>query len=100
MRGGTTAALPMYDKLDEIEKRYDELQRKIADPSVVTDVSAYRDAMKAIAEIQEVVAKYRELRDIRKRLADARELLKSDDDMRELAELEIAELEPKAPALE
>jgi peptide chain release factor 1 len=90
----------MYEKLAEIEKRYDELQRKIEDPSVVTDVAAFRDAMKAIAEIQDVVAKYRELKDVRKRLADARELLKSDDDMRELAELEIAELEPKEPELE
>src|SRR5258707_13888101 len=90
----------MFEKLDEIEKRYDELQRKIGDPSVATDVSAFREAMKAIAEIQEVVAKYRELKDLRKRLGDARELLKSDDDMRELAELEIAELEPKEPGLE
>ena len=47
----------MYDKLDEIEKRYEELQRKIEDPSVVTDVSAYRTTMKSIAEIEEVVAK-------------------------------------------
>jgi len=90
----------MYDKLNEIEKRYEELQQKIADPSVATDVSAFRDAMKAIAEIQDVVAKYRELRDVKKRLADARELLKTDDDMRELAELEIADLEPKEPQLE
>jgi peptide chain release factor 1 len=90
----------MYEKLEEIERRYEELQRKIADPSVVTDVAAYRDAMKAIAEIGEVVAKYRELKDVRKRLADARDMLRSDDDMRELAELEVAELEPKEPLLE
>jgi peptide chain release factor 1 len=90
----------MYDKLNDIEKRYEELQRKIADPSVVTDVSAYRETMKAIAEIGEVVAKYRELKDVQKRLADAREMLRADDDMRELAELEIEELEPAVPRLE
>src|SRR5258708_10137387 len=88
---------PMYEKLEEIEHRYDELQSKIGDPSVATDVAAYRDAMKAIAEIEDVVAKYRQLKDIRKRLRDAREMLHSDDDMKELAELEIAELEPKEP---
>ncbi len=87
----------MYEKLNDIEKRYEELQRKIADPAVVTDVSAYRDTMKAIAEIEEVVAKFRELRDVRKRIADAREMLRSDDEMRELAEMEIAELEPEEP---
>ena len=70
----------MYEKLDEIEKRYDELQRKIAEPDVVTDVAAYRDTMKAISEIGEVVAKYRELKDVRKRIADAREMVKADDE--------------------
>jgi peptide chain release factor 1 len=90
----------MYEKLEEIERRYEELQRKIADPSVVTDVAGYRDAMKAIAEIGDVVSKFRELKDVRKRLADARDMLRSDDDMRELAQLEIAELEPKEPQLE
>jgi len=90
----------MYEKLNDIEKRYEELQRKIADPSVVTDVSAYRTTMKSIAEIEEVVQKFRELRDVRKRLADARDMMRADDEMRELAELELAELEPKEPALE
>src|SRR6184192_192556 len=90
----------MFSKLDEIEKRYDELQRKSSEPDVVTDVKAYRDTMKAISEISGVVAKYRELKQVQKRLADAREMLRADDDMRELAEMEIAELEPQAPALE
>src|SRR5437764_13028164 len=91
----------MYEeKLTDIEKRYDELQRKLAVPSVVTDVAAYRNTMKAISEIDEVVAKYRQLKDVRKRLADAREMLAANDDMRELAQMEIAELEPQAPAIE
>jgi peptide chain release factor 1 len=90
----------MYDKLNEIEKRYEELQRKIENPAIVTDVSAYRDTMKSIAEIEEVVVKFRELRDIRKRIAEAREMLHADDDMRELAEMELSDLEPKEPALE
>jgi peptide chain release factor 1 len=90
----------MYEKLNEIETRYEELQRKIADPSVVTDVSNYRTTMKAVAEIEEVVMKFRQLREIRKRIADAREMLHADDDMRELAEMELADLEPKEPALE
>jgi peptide chain release factor 1 len=90
----------VYEKLEEIEKRYEELQRKSSEPDVVTDVKAYRETMKALAEISDVVAKYRELRQVQKRLADAREMLHADDDMRELAEMEIAELEPRAPALE
>jgi hypothetical protein len=90
----------MYDKLEQIEQRYDELQQKIADPAIVTDVAAYRDTMKAISEIDDVVRKYRQLKNVRKRLSDANEMLKSDDEMRELAELELAELAGKEPKLE
>ena len=93
----------MHEKLDEIERRYEELQRKSSDPSVLTDVAAYRDTMKALAEIQEVVTKFRELKAVEKGLAETRELLdslKSGDEMRELAELELADLEAKQPALE
>ena len=91
----------MHQKLDEIERRYEELQRKMGDPEIVTDVAAYRDTMKATAEIQEVVAKYRQLKEVEKRRAETREMLqtlKSDDELRELAELELAELEQQAPA--
>lgn len=93
----------MNEKLEQLEKRYDELQQKIADPAVVTDIALYRDTMKAISEIQEVVAKYRQLRQVQKRLAETREMLnslKSDDELRELAELELADLEPQEPVLE
>jgi peptide chain release factor 1 len=90
----------MYEKLDEIEKRYDELQRKTSDPSVARDVAVFRDTMKAISEIKEVVAKYRQLKDVQKRLADARHMLEANDEMRELAEMEVAELEPLQPQLE
>src|SRR5579859_7321314 len=92
----------MNEKLEQLERRYDELQQKIGDPAVVMDVAVYRDTMKAISEIQEVVAKYRELRQVQKRLADTREMLaslKNDDELRELAELEMADLESKEPVL-
>ncbi|HUP50468.1 MAG TPA: peptide chain release factor 1 [Thermoanaerobaculia bacterium] len=93
----------MDEKLNDLERRHDELQQRLADPSVVTDVAAYRDTMKAVSEIGEVVAKYRELKDVRKRLAGTREMLASlrgEDELRELAEVELAELEAKEPRLE
>ena len=93
----------MFEKLDSIEKRYDELQQKISDPAVVTDIAVYRDTMKAIAEIGEVVAKFRELKVVEKSLADTREMLatlKGDDELRELAEMELADLEAKEPKLQ
>ncbi|HUP44103.1 MAG TPA: peptide chain release factor 1 [Thermoanaerobaculia bacterium] len=93
----------MYDKLNDLEKRHDELQQRLADPAVATDVKAYRDTMKAVTEIGEVVAKYRELKDVRRRLADTREMLhslKGEDELREMAEIELAELEEKEPRFE
>jgi peptide chain release factor 1 len=93
----------MFEKLNEIERRYDELQRKIGDPEIAGDVARYREAMKAIAEIEDVVIKYRAWKTVSRRLGETRQMLqelRSDDDLRELAELDLAELEEQEPALE
>ena len=93
----------MNDKLDQLEQRYEELQAKASDAGIVNDHNAYRDTMKAIKEIEEVVAKYRELKQVRKGIADTKGMLasiKGEDDLRELAELELADLQAKEPVLE
>jgi len=86
------------EKLEQLEKRYDELQAKVSDPNIINDMAVYRATMKAIAEIDEVVGKYRELKQVRKGISDSREMLKGE--LRELAEIELADLEAKAPVLE
>jgi len=88
----------MNEKLEQLEQRYTELQAKVSDPNITSDRATYRDTMKAIAEIEEVVSKYRELKQVQKGIADTREMLKGE--LRELAELELADLEAKAPILE
>jgi len=93
----------MHEKLDQLEQRYVELQEKASDPAVMTDMGVYRDTMKAISEIQDVVVKFRELKLVQKSLAETREMLntlKNDDELRELATAELADLEVKEPALE
>ncbi|HUJ15323.1 MAG TPA: peptide chain release factor 1 [Thermoanaerobaculia bacterium] len=93
----------MYDKLEQLQQRYDELQAKASDPNIVSDLATYRDTMKAISEIEEVVTKYRELKHVRKSVADTKEMLatlKGEDELRELAELELADLQSKEPKLE
>ncbi|PYQ58784.1 MAG: peptide chain release factor 1 [Acidobacteria bacterium] len=93
----------MNEKLEQLEQRYHELQTKVADPNIVSDIATYRDTMKAISEIEEVVTKYRELKHVRKSIADTREMLasiKGEDELRELAELELADLQAKEPVLE
>jgi peptide chain release factor 1 len=88
----------MDEKLEQLEKRYEELQAKAADPTITGDIAKYRDTMKALSEIEQVVVKYRELKQVRKGIADAREMMKGE--LRELAEIELADLEAKAPGLE
>ncbi len=94
----------MNEKLERLEQRYDELQAKVSDPNITSDIATYRDTMKAISEIEEVVTKYRQLKHVRKSIADTREMLssplKGEDELRELAELELADLQAKEPLLE
>jgi peptide chain release factor 1 len=71
------------EKLEQLEKRYDELQAKVGDPNIVSDMNTYRDTMKALSEIEEVVTKYRELKQVRKGIAETQEMLKGE--LRELA---------------
>jgi peptide chain release factor 1 len=92
----------MFHKLEQIEDRYEDLQKMVSDPDIVSDLSRYRATMKQISELEPVVAKYRELKELRKGLAGTREILasKGDDELRELAEMELAELEAREPELE
>ena len=93
----------MNEKLEQVEKRYEQLQAKVADPNIVSDMATYRDTMKALSEIEEVVTKYRQLKHVRKSIADTRDMLatiKGEDDLRELAALELAELQTREPVLE
>jgi peptide chain release factor 1 len=91
------------EKLDQLENRYHELQAKASDPNITSDIATYRDTMKAISEIEPVVSKYRELKQVKKGIAETREMLsplKAGDELRELAELELADLQAKEPTLE
>jgi peptide chain release factor 1 len=91
----------MIDRLEQMEQRYGELQAQFALPEVLNDHERYHKTAKSLREIEEPVEKYRELKQVRRGLADARAMLgESDAEMRELAEVEIAALEPRAQALE
>jgi peptide chain release factor 1 len=93
----------MFEKLSELETRYNSLQEQIADPAVMADLSRYRELLKSISEIENVVSKFRELKTVRKGVQDTREMLaalKGEEELRELGELELAELEQRQPVLE
>lgn len=89
----------MFDKLEALEDRYQELQIKVSDPDLAKDQNEFKKLMKEYSELSEIVTKYREYKSLKKAIADAKELL-SDSDMKELAELEIAESNQKLPLVE
>jgi peptide chain release factor 1 len=89
----------VIDRLEQMEQRYDELSAQMGLPEVITDHEKYQKAGRALRELQEPVAKFRELRQVRQSLAEARAML-ADPDMKDMAEEEIASLAPREPVLE
>jgi peptide chain release factor 1 len=88
-------------KLDELEKRFDELTQQMADPAVIGDADQYRKVTKAQAELSETVSAYREWKNVEDSLQQARLMLKdSDPDMRAMAQEEITRLEPELARLD
>jgi peptide chain release factor 1 len=92
----------MFDKLDEVEARYERLGAELGDPSVASDPQRFQHAAKQHADLSELVGRYREYRDLRRQLEEARRLLKDPDpDLRALAEEELHSLEAReGPLLE
>jgi peptide chain release factor 1 len=82
-----------------MEQRYDELSVQMGLPEVISDHEKYQKAGRALRELTEPVAKFRELKQVRQSLAEARAML-GDPDMKDMAEEEIASLAPREPVLE
>lgn len=89
----------MVNKLQVLEERYLDLEHRIADPDVIGDQVAWQKAMKAHAELTEVVEAYRQYKTLLKQRDDARELLE-DADFSDMAKTELKELEPRITELE
>jgi len=88
-------------KLDEIEARFEELTRQMADPAVIQDPEKYRKTAKAHRELEEIVARYRDWKKTDQEISQARQMLEDpDDELRKLAAEEIERLEPERIRLE
>jgi peptide chain release factor 1 len=87
----------MLEKLEQIEARYEELTTELSSSELLSDHAAYTKAAKQHRSLGEVVAKYREWKSLKDELAGARELLLSvdDDEMRELARVEVEVLQAR-----
>ncbi|MBC2330668.1 peptide chain release factor 1 [Listeria swaminathanii] len=92
----------MYDRLQAVEDRYDELNELLSDPDVVSDPKRLRDLSKEQSGITATVEAYREYKNVNEQIDETKELLgeKLDDEMREMAKEEFAELQKEKTELE
>ena len=92
----------MFERLDQIEARYEELTQALASPDIVNDSSRYQKTAKAHSEIVPVVELYREYKDLRQGITDSKKMLtdEKDPEMRAYAEEELSKLEARVGIVE
>ena len=85
----------MFEKLNQLEKKYEELSLLIGDPEVINDQAQWQKHVKAHAELEDVVVCYRKYKSLQEELEGALELINEEDDeeMVEMARAEAAALE-------
>ncbi|MDD2310249.1 MAG: peptide chain release factor 1 [Desulfuromonadaceae bacterium] len=89
----------MMDKIEELERRYQELEALLSDPVVISNQPEFRKFSREHSDLSELVAVYRRYRKVLGEIADNRELL-ADPDMKEMAEDELKSLEAEKERLD
>ena len=94
--------MSMFDKLDAVVKRFEELTEKMADPTLYDRQKEFKAVSEERANIEDVVTCYKQYKKIKGDLDGAKDILKteSDEEMREMAKEEISEYESEIPKLE
>ena len=92
----------MFERLDQIEARYEELTQALASPDIMTDSAKFQKTAKAHSEISPMVERYREYKDLKKGIAESRAMLadEKDPEMRAYAQEELDKLEARVAAVE
>ena len=93
----------MFKRLEIFDKRYAELEKRMYEPDVVSDPEAYRKVMQEYSSIEPVVKKYREYKEKQNTIAESLALLEdssADEELRELASMELDDAKRALPALE
>ena len=92
----------MFERLDQIETRYEELTSALASPEIIADSAKYQKTAKAHSEIAPIVEKYREYKDLKKGIAESKAVLaeEKDPEMRAYAQEELDKLDARVVAVE
>lgn len=85
----------MFDKLDFILEKYEELSKKVSDPEIIADQPVWQKHIKEMGEMEPIVKKYREYKSAKQGIDEAKEILEMEDDaeLKEMAKMELTELE-------
>ena len=89
----------MLDKLEAIKNRFDEVSELIVDPNIISDMKQYIQLNKEYKDLQPIIEAYQEYKNILSNIENSKEMLK-DDEMKEMAKMELDELTPKQEELE
>ena len=84
----------MIDKLEAIKERFDEVSQLIVDPEIISDMKQYIKLNKEYKDLQPIMEAHKAYKNILSNIETAKEMLK-DDEMREMAKIEIDELQPQ-----
>ncbi|HTC95353.1 MAG TPA: peptide chain release factor 1 [Terriglobales bacterium] len=92
----------MFDRLQQIEARYDELTQALASPEIINDSAKYQKTAKAHSELVPVVEKFREFKDLKRGIDESKAMVAGEDDpeMRTYAQEELASLEQRLTRVE
>lgn len=91
----------MLDKLEAIYERYVYLEEQLSDPGVTSDMSKYKKVSKEYKDLKEVVEVYHAYKDLLGNIETSQEMLKEEDEeMQEMAKMELEDLLPKKEVME
>ena len=91
----------MFEKLSEIEERFEDLQQRLSDPEIINNRERYMKLVKEQSELEPVVQKYREYKKVVEGIKEAEELIESgDEELKTLAEEELEKLKEQKPYIE
>jgi len=91
----------MFQRIKEIEKRYEELERLLSDPAVIANRSEYQKLAKEHSDLAPLIEAFREYESTGRQLDEAQQVLREgDEELRELAKEEIPQLKAKVEELE
>lgn len=92
----------MFEKLNEVETKYEHINQQLQEPGITNDQSRYRKLMKELSDLEDLVQKFREYKKIVHNIKSNKQLLdeEKDEELRQLAKEELSELEDQKDSIE